>query len=109
DGHLNTVDSFIDKNGRKIAEFSYEQDGLNIRILSTYYVYDDLGNLRYILTPKIFTNIASFGNYQANWLLNDFLQQGDAGQTEVELEIANNVLVLKTGLQSLQLNFPNKI
>ncbi len=54
DGLLNTAETFTDKNGRKVAEFTYELDGTSIKKLSTYYVYDNSGNLRYLLTPLAF-------------------------------------------------------
>jgi RHS repeat-associated protein len=62
DGLLNTKEVFIDKNGRIIAEFSYENSEGTIRKLSTYNVYDDKGNLRYVLTPKMFApTLVSYG------------------------------------------------
>ncbi len=56
DGLLNTKEVFTDKNGRKIAEFSYENDGGTAKKLSTYYVYDNVGNLRFVLPPKLDLN-----------------------------------------------------
>lgn len=61
DDKLNTKEVFTDKNGKKIAEFNYEtpdeDDFEDYNIVKTYYVYDDVGNLMYILTPKIFSTI----------------------------------------------------
>ncbi len=63
DGLLNTQEVFINKNGRKIAEFSYKTYGSGVKKLSTYYVYDDIGNLRYTLTPKAIENLYVDNNY----------------------------------------------
>ncbi len=52
-GALNTTRIFSDKNGRKIAEINYNNSGPNgFEKLITNYVYDDFGNLTYILPPK---------------------------------------------------------
>lgn len=58
DGKLNTKDVFTDKSGKKIAEYSYVLEG-TVRTLKTYYVYDDPGNMVYVLTPKLFTILGS--------------------------------------------------
>ncbi len=42
------VKTFIDKQGRKILERQIEQGGF----LDTYYVYNDLGELRFVLSPS---------------------------------------------------------
>jgi hypothetical protein len=55
---LNTKTVFTDKSGKKIAEFSYNKEGSVVKTLKTYYVYSDNGNLVYVLTPKIFSNIS---------------------------------------------------
>lgn len=59
DGKVNTKDVFTDKMGKKIAEFSYINESSTLKILKTYYVYDNSGNLVYVLTPKLFTNLGS--------------------------------------------------
>ena len=58
DGKLNTKDIFTDKSGKKIAEYSYVLEG-SVKTLKTYYVYDDPGNMVYVLTPKLFTILGS--------------------------------------------------
>lgn len=113
DGNLNTKVTFTDKNGKKVAEFNYEvgENGSNNIIqLSTYYVYDKLGNLRYILTPKMFNsdNNLNFSDYAVQWPMNDFWQQGNSGFSSVLFSINNNVLKLNTGLQKSG-GFPNKV
>ncbi len=59
DGKTNTKDVFTDKGGKKIAEYSYVLEGSTLKTLKTYYVYDTMGNMVYLLTPKIFTIIGS--------------------------------------------------
>lgn len=63
DGLLNTKDVFSDKNGRKIVEFTYELVSGSVKKLSTYYVYDDIGNLLYIITPKGIESLYKQVNY----------------------------------------------
>lgn len=58
DGKVNTKDVFTDKSGKKIAEFSYIKESAVLKTLKTYYVYDDVGNMVYVLTPKIFSIIS---------------------------------------------------
>lgn len=104
DGLLNTKEVFTDKSGKKIAEFSYEEDGGNPKKLSTYYVYDDRGNLRYILPPKLIDNVntgpPTYNNYSTSWPVNDFLEQGNAGTTPVTLNITNNILTISSSGKS---------
>lgn len=97
DNLLNTKEVFTDKNGRKIAEFIYEEDGANTKKLSTYYVYDNIGNLRYVLPPKLIHLIEggstiNYNNYSTSWSLADFLQQGSNLATLVQFSITNNIL-----------------
>lgn len=59
DGQVNTKDVFTDKGGRKVAEYSYIKENSVLKTLKTYYIYDNAGNMIYVLTPKLFTNLGS--------------------------------------------------
>lgn len=98
DGLLNTKEVFTDKGGKKIAEFSYEYvDGNKIK-LSTYYIYDDFGNLIYILPPKLFSKLLAgvdYSDYNVSWQISDFV--GPTGYSgSIGLTINNNILHITT-------------
>ncbi|MFD2744728.1 MULTISPECIES: DUF6443 domain-containing protein [Sphingobacterium] len=48
---LNTVEDYKDKSGNIVLTRTFNLNGNTQEILSTYYVYDDLGNLTYVLPP----------------------------------------------------------
>jgi RHS repeat-associated protein len=52
DGLNKTVEEFKDKNGQVVLERTYN----NSQIHDTYYIYDDYGNLTYVLPPKVDTS-----------------------------------------------------
>ena len=47
-GTNNITESFVDKNGKMVLKRMFE----NFEILDTYYVYDQFGNLTYMIPPK---------------------------------------------------------
>lgn len=50
DGKAGTVETYIDKQGRTVLKRLFNKnDAGGVEILSTYYVYDDIGNLSFIL------------------------------------------------------------
>ena len=52
-GTQGTVEEFKDKEGRVVLKRNWLYNGVSY---STYYVYDDLGNLRYVLPPAVNDN-----------------------------------------------------
>jgi RHS repeat-associated protein len=50
DPRLNTTEEYKDKDGRLILKRTYNYTTI-VQVLSTYYVYDDLNNLCYVLPP----------------------------------------------------------
>ncbi|WP_461791793.1 DUF6443 domain-containing protein [Pedobacter sp.] len=65
DGNAGTTEEYRDFDGRVVLRRTWET---STKSLSTYYVYDDLGNLRYVLPPAVNGNgqdIGSFDETQA--------------------------------------------
>ncbi|MET1260679.1 DUF6443 domain-containing protein [Flagellimonas sp. DF-77] len=50
---LHTTESFVDKQGRTVLKRTYALVGGNEEAHDTYYVYDDFGNLTYVIPPKV--------------------------------------------------------
>ncbi|MEX0275087.1 MAG: DUF6443 domain-containing protein, partial [Flavobacteriaceae bacterium] len=71
-----TTEEFTDKQGRVVLKRTYadmdlDEDGIieagETELLhDTYYVYDDFGNLSYVLPPKMDASTASLTNLNAN-------------------------------------------
>jgi RHS repeat-associated protein len=54
DGKIGTVEEYKDKEGNVVLKrFFNRKSDLSIETLSTYYVYDDFGNLSFVLPPGI--------------------------------------------------------
>jgi len=51
DGKAGTIEEYTDRNGRLVLKRSFNRKNSTLEILSTYYVYDHLGNLIYVLPP----------------------------------------------------------
>jgi hypothetical protein len=51
DGKEGTMEEYVDKEGRTVLKRAFVRQGTAIAVLSTYYVYDDLGNLSFVLPP----------------------------------------------------------
>lgn len=49
DGKTGTTEEYKDKEGRVVLKRNFNKVGTVIQTLSTYYVYDDLGNLSFVL------------------------------------------------------------
>jgi len=63
DGQSGTITQYTDKMGRMILKRIYE--GTNK--IDTYYVYDDYGNLSFVLSPKLSEQIVSDGTLVVNY------------------------------------------
>jgi RHS repeat-associated protein len=50
DGKVGTTEEYNDKQGRVVLKRVFNLGGTAVQVLSTYYVYDDLGNLSFVLT-----------------------------------------------------------
>ncbi|WP_407428015.1 DUF6443 domain-containing protein [Arcticibacter sp.] len=51
DGCIGTTEEYKDKEGRVVLKRTYNKKGALTEMLSTYYVYDDFGNLCFVLPP----------------------------------------------------------
>lgn len=51
DGKAGTSEEYQDKEGRVVLKRIFNKNGTTIEALSTYYIYDDLGNLSFVLPP----------------------------------------------------------
>ncbi|WP_262709324.1 DUF6443 domain-containing protein [Sphingobacterium olei] len=50
---LHTTEEYTDKQGRVVLTRTFEQNGSTENMLSTYYVYNDLGQLCFVLPPGL--------------------------------------------------------
>lgn len=67
DGRLNTVESYVDKRGHTIVERVFTKNDQNqLVILSTYYVYSDLGELYFVLPPVLNPDVAILNESSIN-------------------------------------------
>ncbi|MCR8559924.1 RHS repeat-associated core domain-containing protein [Mucilaginibacter sp. BJC16-A38] len=63
DGCLNSMETYTDKNGRVVLKRTYNLNNAlatpAVEMLSTYYVYDEVGNLAYVLPPGANPDVAT--------------------------------------------------
>ncbi len=91
DGKLNTKEIFKDKSGKTISEVNYNKNDGIVEQLITEYVYDDLGRLRYTITPKAsirdFGQLNASGNLSWNYtkLLSSTFSGGGGGSASVSI------------------------
>ena len=52
DGDLNTTQIFVDHENRTLLKRQFVEENGTVVKVDTYYVYDDYGNLIYVLTPE---------------------------------------------------------
>ncbi|SDQ01686.1 RHS repeat-associated core domain-containing protein [Mucilaginibacter sp. OK268] len=57
-GRGGTTEEYKDKEGHVVLKRTFNYTGTTLQILSTYYVYDDLGNLAFVLAPRALADIA---------------------------------------------------
>jgi len=83
DGANNTVETFTDQQGRLILKrykvYDAERTTNQTYTMDTYYIYDDFGNLAYVLPPEASDQIISGGSMLSGTalenLLDDFAYQ----------------------------------
>ena len=63
---LHTTEEFTDKQGRVVLKRTYALVNSVEESHDTYYVYDDFGNLTYVLPPKMDASSATLANINAN-------------------------------------------
>lgn len=51
-GKPGTTEEYKDKEGHVVLKRTFNLVGSTVQVLSTYYVYDDLGNLAFVLPPN---------------------------------------------------------
>ncbi|TCP25151.1 RHS repeat-associated protein [Tenacibaculum skagerrakense] len=101
-----TTEEFRDKLGKIILRRVYNDNEPH----DTYFVYDYLDNLKYVLPPKLVDAYSNtiYSNYSNNWSLNDFLQEGSTSSS-LSFEIINdnisiNGTISSTNFSSFRLN-----
>ncbi|NQY05520.1 MAG: hypothetical protein HRT68_04755 [Flavobacteriaceae bacterium] len=59
DGSLRTTEEFTNKSGQTLLKrtFTLKSGNQTVEALDTYYIYDDFGNLTYVLSPEASDNI----------------------------------------------------
>ncbi|MES2653122.1 MAG: DUF6443 domain-containing protein [Bacteroidota bacterium] len=59
DGKAGTIETYTDKMNRVVLKRNFNKVGATIEVISTYYVYDDFGNLSFVLPPGTNPDVAS--------------------------------------------------
>ncbi|MEP3208646.1 MAG: DUF6443 domain-containing protein, partial [Maribacter sp.] len=71
DGNLHTTEEFTDKQGRVVLKRTYALVGGSQEAHDTYYVYDDFGNLSYVLPPKMDGNESNMNELGYQYIYDD--------------------------------------
>ncbi|WP_170845831.1 DUF6443 domain-containing protein, partial [Parapedobacter composti] len=86
-----TVEEYRDKQDRVVLRRLFNREGGTVQMLSTYYVYDDYGNLSFVLTPESAPDRATLpaaGAARESWLANYVYQyQYDSRNRLVEKQL----------------------
>lgn len=96
-GNLNTIQTFSDKAGNKIADISFYLEGGVVKKSVTEYVYDKKGLLRYVLSPKASGyDYTSYNNSTGKkiWNFPNFLNPATSGGGSVTATINGGVLTI---------------
>jgi RHS repeat-associated protein len=97
-----TVEEYINKEGQVVLKRTFNNDIPH----DTYYVYDDYGNLSFVLPPELSAQVASqYPNpnlattYSASWAFSDFAspqtQGGQPYEGDLNINIIGNNLILE--------------
>ena len=85
DGKSGTTEEYTDKEGHLVLKRLFNlKDGV-LQVLSTYYVYDDLGNLSFVLPPAVKADWATI--IASNLNLYCYQYRYDADQRLIEKKI----------------------
>lgn len=89
DGNNRTTEEFTNRKGQIILKRTYDGNAHD-----TYFVYDDFGNLTYVLPPNTpdLADPINFTDFQTTWPLNDFLTSGSNIPGPVMFEVENNIM-----------------
>ena len=66
DGDARTVHEYTNKRGQVVLKRIFNSIGGSVQQVNTYYVYDDFGNLTFVLSPEASANIIDNGALAAN-------------------------------------------
>lgn len=93
-----TIEEFKNKLGKTILRRVYNNNEPH----DTYFVYNYLNNLKYVLPPKLietYSNNKVYNNYSRNWPITNFLQEGTTSNS-LSFDITNDIITIKGSINS---------